>query len=227
MTLYAAIKGDLISSRKLPDRALVQKKLMGAMKAANTVLSTWVVSKFIVTHGDEFQALLNLDGARRFLDIYELVSEHLNQVSFRLALGVGEIETPLQPTAIGMDGPAWHRAKQALDQAMDTETRLRVQLPSAFLTRQTNLLLHAVEELEGEWRESHHAVISLTRENLSQEQIAARLGISQGAVSQRLKHARWRTYQERKDGLAELLAAAGQELIAPFDITAKSNKTSY
>ena len=135
----------------------------------------------------------------------------------RLAIGVGPLETALQPTAIGMDGPAWHRAKYALDQSAAKGLPLWVELPSAFLTRQANLLLMAICEIEGSWRLSQRETIVLLRDELSQEEIARQFGITQGAVSQRLRHARWRIYQELKAGVAGRLASADTEKVLPFD----------
>lgn len=227
MRLYAAIKGDLIASRMLADRQLVQKNLLAAVEEANEKLARLVVAKFVVTHGDEFQGLLDIAGAAQFITVYELFADRLRPARLRLALGVGGVATALQPLAIAMDGPAWHLAKSALDEATAKELPLCVALPSPFLTKQTNLLLRAIGEIANTWRPSHHKAMALIGEGRSQEQAAKELQITQGAVSQRLKHARWRTYQELRAGVEELLTEAAVSTVAPFDIRINPNKATY
>ncbi|MCL6614031.1 MAG: SatD family protein [Firmicutes bacterium] len=224
MPLYAAIKGDLIASRRQADRQSVQNNLLAAVEEANEKFARLIVAKFVVTHGDEFQGLLDIAGAAHLMAVYEFFAVRLHPVRHRLALGVGEVATALQPLAIAMDGPAWHLAKSALDEAIDKGLTLRVALPSAFLTKQTNLLLRALGEIESTWRPSHYKVMALIGQGRSQEQAAKELRITQGAVSQRLKHARWRTYQELRAGVEELLAAAAVSAVAPFDIKKTPNK---
>ena len=87
MRLYAAIKGDLIASRMLADRQLVQKNLLAAVEEANEKLARLVVAKFVVTHGDEFQGLLDIAGAAQFITVYELFADRLRPARLRLALG--------------------------------------------------------------------------------------------------------------------------------------------
>ena len=216
MTIYSAFKGDLVESRKAEDREAVQEQLLAVVDAANSYFTAWIVAKLIVTHGDEFQGLLSLDGARQFVSIYEFFRAKL-KLRLRMALGVGPLETALQSVAIAMDGPAWHRAKYALEQAAVKGIPLHVELPSPFLTRQANLLLLVMSEIEDGWRPSHRETIALLQQERSQEEVARQLGITQGAVSQRLSHARWRTYQELKSAVAGILSAADIAKVPPFD----------
>ena len=54
---YVAIIGDIIGSRQLPDRAQIQLRLEKFLSHINVRFSKFVVAKFVITIGDEFQGL--------------------------------------------------------------------------------------------------------------------------------------------------------------------------
>lgn len=215
--LYAALKGDLVGSRSLENRDEVQGILLQLIEQANIHFTQEIKSEFIVTHGDEFQGLLTIKGAQLLPDIYHFLSLGFGPIKFRLGMGVGEIQTAIQPKAIGMDGPAWHRAKQAIDLAAAKKAAITVELPSAFLTRQANLLLAIMDDIRRHWNPGHLESVNFAREGLTQQDIAERLGITQSALSLRLKNARWKRYLDLETVTKELLAASEYSVIKPFD----------
>lgn len=108
-----AVIGDIVGSKQLRARAQFQRRLQAALRAANT-RSEPLASPYTLTLGDEFQAVYR-DAMTVWADVFALMAQ-IAPVRARFALGVGELATPLNPAqAIGMDGPAFHRAREELE----------------------------------------------------------------------------------------------------------------
>lgn len=118
---YLVLIGDVIGSRHLPARAQFQRKLKASLDGLNRRRKT-LVSPYTLTLGDEFQAVYR-EPAGLFADIFTVLAQ-VAPVRARFAVAVGEIVTPINPTqSIGMDGPAFHRARERLE-ALKAERRL-------------------------------------------------------------------------------------------------------
>ena len=91
-------------------------------------------------------------------------------------------------------------------------------LPSPFLTRITNSLFAVESDLRNGWSATHRKTIKLARQGMTQVEMAKVLGITQAAVSQRLKHARWDRYQQICAMLWELLSHVRWRTLLPWDL---------
>lgn len=118
--MYVAVIGDIIGSREIErrERFRVQRELERGLKKINTSPSFRedIVSKFVITTGDEFQGLLN-DGANplRFLRFVQTFLGDKPRI--RCGFGRGELVTVIKPEAVGMDGECFYNARDALDEA--------------------------------------------------------------------------------------------------------------
>ena len=54
---YVAVIGDLVGSKSIDNRQAVQEKLLDTLSDVNSKFKTSLYAGFIVTTGDEFQAL--------------------------------------------------------------------------------------------------------------------------------------------------------------------------
>jgi hypothetical protein len=110
---YLVLIGDVVDSRKSEDRGALQRRLQRAIESAGRHTESRMASAPTVTLGDEFQAVYrDADGV--FADIFSLLHA-LAPVRVRFALAIGEIVTPInRRQAIGMDGPAFHAARDVL-----------------------------------------------------------------------------------------------------------------
>lgn len=118
---YLVLIGDVVASRQLASRGKFQQRLKAALKTLNG-RGRALASPYTVTLGDEFQAVYR-EPAGVMADLVWLMAQ-VAPVRMRFALGVGELVTPVNPVqAIGMDGPAFHRARARLD-ALKREKRL-------------------------------------------------------------------------------------------------------
>ncbi len=122
------VLADLVSSRQIVDRRAFQKRLARAIAALGQgrrdLLSPWTV-----TLGDEFQAVYRNAG-HVFRDAFELRrAVHPHRV--RYVIAAGEITTVINPRqAIGMDGPAFHRARDGMQALKESGGTLRLEMPT-------------------------------------------------------------------------------------------------
>src|SRR5713226_7817128 len=120
--LCVALIADVVRSRKIQadDRAVLQETLHSATTVLNRRYRQTLLSRFAVTTGDEFQALFST--ATPLPDVIWELEQRL-PVRVRLGIGLGTLTTKLQRDAIGMDGPAWHNARDAI---VDAKTHHRL-----------------------------------------------------------------------------------------------------
>jgi hypothetical protein len=110
--VYAVI-GDLVGSRRLPDRAAAQRALTSALEEVNAALQP--THPFAVTTGDEYQgACLRLADAVLAALLVRLTV--LPVVDIRCGIGHGAVtvyDATRRPAV--QDGPAWWSAREALE----------------------------------------------------------------------------------------------------------------
>lgn len=175
-----ALIGDVVASRAVPQRAVLQRQLQAALTAAGR-RAQGVASPYTLTLGDEFQAVYRR-AATVFADIVGIMAD-VHPVQVRFALGVGPLATRLNPRqALGMDGPAFHHARAAL-QALKADGRL-LRIASgagadwALANRTLNLCSH---QMEG-WTRNRLAILAGLLRERRPDAIGAELGISTVAV---------------------------------------------
>lgn len=205
-----AVIGDVVQSRAIParQRAKVQGALERMMAHINRRYSKMVLSDFLVTLGDEFQGLLDVPEV--VPDIVQDMREQLPELRIRLAVSRGILTTPTKKTALGMDGPAWHAARDLLESAR--RARGEGAGTSAWFTgfRGDDELLNALSGLLGHhWDrliESQREVVSaLLRHEGLRKDAARALKISQQSLSNRAQSAGAREYAAGMDAWRALL----------------------
>ena len=95
--------------------------------------------------------------------------------------------------------------------------------PSSFLTRTVNTLFAVESDLRNNWSSAHREAIKLVRRGRTQVEMAEILGVTQAAISQRLKHALGPVL-EVCAVLDELLAQARWKLLLPWDLRKDQKK---
>jgi hypothetical protein len=199
---YLVVIGDVVASRDLPVRAQFQRRLKQALQALNGRHKV-LASAYTLTLGDEFQAVYR-DAGTAFADVFSLLSE-LAPVRARFALAVGEIVTPINPAqAIGMDGPAFHRAR-ALLEALKAKRRL------LGVTRGTDdwpLAGSSLAVLSGQmegWRPNRLKLFARLLTGESTADLAKRTGITTRAVNKNIYAADLDEWKRILDEITRLL----------------------
>jgi len=180
--VYLAIIGDVIRSRQVADRASLQARLAHALSRLNSDEPADLAARFVLTVGDEFQGLLA--SAERLVAIMSALRTAAHPDELRFGLGIGELSTPLQPDAIGMDGPCFHRARAAIERAEGRGTVVEVDVGQPVAAFGVYAILYSA--LRAGWTERQKQVLDLALAGMSGKDIAHVLDISPSAVSQHL-----------------------------------------
>ena len=150
-----------------------------------------VVRAFERTVGDEVQAVL--DDAGLTVDV---ALRLLRTESWSVGIGVGEVDEPLPASARAGSGPAFVLARAAVERAKSRSrpVPLAVEGDAGDLARDAESVLTLLGAVITRRSPAGWAVID-TFEALgadaTQERVAKRLGVTQQAVSQRLRAAMW------------------------------------
>jgi len=206
---YCVVIGDISKSRELRDRAAIQERFKAAIEEINQRFTDCIVSKFLVTIGDEFQGVLN-DVAKSY-DVIVAMQELLYPVQFVFGVGVGTITTEIAPEAIGMDGPAFHNARAALEEGKEEGYEVRYRGWGEPFEHVINAMLVLIEALKRRWTERQFKVITIYRQTGSQAEAARRLKVSGSTISQILAAAGWDAVAVGEDALKKLLSTGVQK----------------
>lgn len=159
------------------------------------------------TSGDEIQ-LLTADA-----DAALNVVLALHRAGYwSIGLGVGDVRTPLPASTRQASGGAFVAARDAVTRSKRTEARFALEAAAPAPQGDQALAADEVEAIvtmllllrQRRTNEGWEA-IELLRRGLPQVQIAATLGISTAAVSQRLKSAQWRVEEAVRPALVRLV----------------------
>lgn len=213
MTSYIALIGDIIQSKQVVDRSQLQESINNAFKTIHEWYPDLIQSKFTLTLGDEFQALLTpSERVFQMLDHLEM----LIPVSFRFGLGCGTLTTDFnKEVSIGADGPAYWYAREAIDiihnQNWSGKTKGYVVTKDDKFDRTINNLLLLSDTLKDDWtdlqRQTFEQMLSkeIYTDDFNQKEFAGSLGISASSLSKRLNNGNIKIYLHSRNTMGYLL----------------------
>lgn len=189
---YLVLIGDLRDSRSVRDRAALQRVFESSLVFLNEHFCDALVSPLTITLGDEFQAVFS--DPTPVWEIVSVLQARLHPVTARFGLGVGVISTPIHPdSALGMDGPAFYRARDAISRLKKDGGNFRVEgLEDAELINHSLALVSGLQE-------SWHSNRFVTYHNL----IA---GVPVRRIAQELQLSKTAIYKNLSDGLLHPIA---------------------
>lgn len=205
---YMALKFDMVRSRRLRGRDEVQKQFLATVADINRQFRACLAADFVVTHGDEAQVLLGAQQGRWAFQLFEHLVFSMRGVEFRCGIGWGTLSTALQPLSIGMDGEAWQNAQKALDKAKKGRLIISFSGFNPELEFQLNALGNLLCHVQARWSGEQLETILLLSRLGKQRVVAAKLGISEAAVSKQLTAAGWHHYSRGRAALERLLVKA-------------------
>ncbi len=178
---YIAVIADVVASRNITDRAHVQEQLVEVLSLLNGA-NPQLVSPYTVTLGDEFQAVLSGADELFYDAIAILGALHPHRVRF--AYGVGDIITPLNTKqAIGMDGPAFHLARDGIEALKETGALFSVcgSMDKVWASL-VNAALAFVSHRASDWPKSRYQVLAGLHKGRSVRDLADSLDLTTQAV---------------------------------------------
>jgi hypothetical protein len=180
---YIAVIADMVSSRSLsrPKRRILQKQFAGLIASFNRDYRKAITSRFVITLGDEFQGILN--STTVIPDLVWRLEQDLPERDFRVGIGLGSLDTPLQREAINIDGPALHTARAAIEYAKKAKTLGGVFLGFGELDDILNGVAGLLWFQRSRWTQPQRHIARLLRKGMSQTEVAEELRIKKQVVS--------------------------------------------
>ena len=165
-----------------------------------------LVRAFERTAGDEVQGVVASPDV-----VVDLVLLLVRERAWCVGVGVGAVDGPLPASTRAGSGPAFVAARTAVTAAKSRSTCLAVVGADPGVqagARRAQTALDLVAALLQRRTERGAEAASLARQGLNQLQVAARLGVSKQAVSQRLQAADWYLEAPGRELAAFLLSEA-------------------
>ena len=178
---HIVLNADVVAARKISARPQLQEQLKNSLKKLNQRPEVNHHSPLTITLGDEFQAVY-AQAKHIFADIIQL-SLNIHPEKLRCAIGIGELVTPINSQqAIGMDGPAFHLARAAIEK----QEKEKYYLATVGLPDDTQPLVTSVLQLISRqifhWNRNRLAILTGLLQHKSVQEIAATLKISDKSV---------------------------------------------
>ncbi len=200
---YVALIGDLVGSRALTpkERAEVQKRFKAVLEKINKDFSSEITSLFLITAGDETQGILKRPDC--CYEILRQIQMDLAPTEVVFGLGIGTLATDIGEYAVGADGPAFHFARQALDEAKEERKaygksilrEVRLLSDMSLLNTVVDALFLAVSVLKSRWTEKQAKVLKLLEQHKSPTEIAEFLTIPGSNISRTIENSQYREYE--------------------------------
>lgn len=207
--MYLALIADVIDSKMVQERLDLQKQVEKTLQKMNELFGDSLASRFTLTLGDEFQALLKVDAP--VFQIIDTLRSELTPTQLRFGIGLGEIVTAIDPLqSVGADGPAYWNARAAINFVHQKNDYGNTQIYfSSGKENQdffVNALIASGEAIRSGWRDSQEEILlnllkrSVYSESFSQQDLAQSLAINPSALSKRLKSSSVRVYLRGRAG---------------------------
>lgn len=213
-TNYIAVIGDLVASRSLsPDqRQQVQKRFQTALDGVNQHFSKEIAALFLITAGDEAQGLLKKPD--QLYAILRQIQIDLFPAEIVFGVGVGGLTTEVGKFAVGADGPAFHRARQALMEAKSERKEygkaivrdVKFLSENPVVDRVVNALFLALSVSRAHWTEKQTRILNLLEQGKSQKTVSETLGMALSNVTRTIESTNFREYEQVVDGLQAILS---------------------
>ncbi len=207
---YAISMGDLVESTGHADPNALHRLFNEVVARANRRFAESIVSPLTITLGDEFQGLSA--SLRRGFELNHFVRMSLLQegVSTRLVLGIGAIDTAVNPdNAWNMMGEGLSLAREKLNAKMGSNC-YRFSFPGQQqLERLLDGIGRSITRTETEWTKTQLEYVAkrLSQAQKSVSVIAAELGISKNSMYKVLRSANADFYVDQLQTITEVLEA--------------------
>ena len=182
MSTYIVVIGDIIESKDLKPalRKQTQNQLEEVFHQLNRQ-SKQLLSPYTITLGDEFQAVYR-SADQLFHDIWAFTAQ-IHPVRVRVAISVGGITTEInREQSLGMDGPAFHAARDRIDEMKADDILLSLTTEDKSFDRLVNSSFQILAGNLQTWNKNRFTILKKRYENIEVKKIARDLDLSEVAV---------------------------------------------
>lgn len=209
--IHAAVLFDQVGSRNSSDRDAELSAIRRQIRVINDELSDILIVPISMSRGDELQALVRDPvAAWRIVETFDTESRGR---AFRFTIGVGEVTTRYTDSTWEMDGPCFHRARDAMQHARKSKRWVTFR---GFDGRRDGILDGAARMLQlirSGWTERQREAYSCRRRSNLQITAAKSMGLDQSTLSKILKAAHYKEYIEMESAMMDLLDLFWGELV--------------
>lgn len=184
--LTCIITGDIINSSKSTDPAGWLNTLKQQLSKSGEEPGVWEIYR-----GDSFQLeVKSIEEAFLTIVAIKAAIKQFSGLDVRMAIGIGD-KTFHSPKITQSNGTAFINSGKTFEK-LKKET-LMLKSPWSEVDRQMNLLFALATQIMDQWTPHSAEIVMLSLEmpEATQQEIAAKLQITQGRVSERLKRAAW------------------------------------
>lgn len=198
--MLAVMTIDQRGSRRDVDRV---EDLLSELSPGRPDVAAGLALPFERTVGDEVQGVLT-DPAL----LVELTLRCARARHWTVGIGIGSIRTPIPDSTRKASGSAFENARDAVNRAKNGLDAIAVNGPEPISSQHAEAVLGTLSMLLRRRSLAGWQAVDLTRQGLTQTQVAGVLEISKQAVSQRLHAAGWWHEQALRPVAAHLLTEA-------------------
>lgn len=212
--MYFMIIGEISSVESMKSRFHEKELLTEVLGKVNARYGDVIASNFTLTVGNEFQGVLS--DATPIMEIIDWIRVSMADSGLLFGIGIGDLETRISKLSIGVDGPAYWNAREAIlavhedDDYGRTNVLIRAD-ESRNLVHVMNETLRLCGYVESRWRDTQRELVEksilLHGHDLSVKQIelAKDMGLTTQALNQRIQSSGYYNYIRTRKELAQLL----------------------
>ncbi|WP_456439764.1 SatD family protein [Caldithrix abyssi] len=184
------INGDIKASRKMQrmERYEWQLFMKSTIVQLNEQYSELIEAPFMITKGDEFQGVI-----RRMSDVDRIIckiEQLIYPLQVRFGVGYGNIHKMGSKIPIEMDGPAFHRASEALNAAKQKKRFVWFCTGDDRFDLAANTIYLLIFAIKSKWRKNSFTRYWKYKEMGTYERVASSEGVSAQAIWDTLHQAR-------------------------------------
>lgn len=205
--VFTIIVGDVIGSRDISNRVKFMRRIQAVISEIVKEFQEEFYAPLKLTRGlDELSGVLKRP--EKGYRICSLLNERLLPHQFRFAIVRGNLDIGVKSRdAAKMDGSAFHIAADIIERARE-ENRcyyFSLGLQPAVTEQLVNELANLIYLLRSNWSDHQRHIVELYVRLGKQKSVAKKLGITQQAVSDALRQARWKEIEQAEKVIEQLL----------------------
>lgn len=202
---YTALIGDLVESRNAPARGDLQRRLLGELERLNLDVKGSLTRPLSLTAGDEVQGLFS--HPEGVVPVVVALSDVVAPERWSFGVGHGDLTTDLHEDVARIDGPCFHRAREALERA-GADRWLAALGFGATEDAVLTALFTLMNAVRGRWTDKQLDYIRAARRK-PQKEVARDFGVSPSTVSESLKSASFTAVLDAERAVMQLLEHFG------------------
>jgi SatD family (SatD) len=195
----------MVGSRELSRRRRpkIQERFKDFTDFLNKRYEQYILSRFVITLGDEFQGLLWT--ATPIPDLMWDIAHRFSDRDLRVGVGFGVLYTPIQKEAINVDGPALYNARAAIETARKKRALGGVFVGFGEMDPVMNGIARILSFHQSELTQTQLRIAELMRRGLTHSEAAKELGITRQSITKQVTAMGWSAYADAERGWRVLI----------------------